>query len=324
MKKLCVVGLMVFLCMGLLVSGTLADNFPSKPIKIIVPFKAGGGTDTSTRLIQKYLEKVLPVKVAIINKGGAAGTIGSRHVLKAKPDGYTLLVNIPNLWTNKFLGTADFDATAFEPIAETWSFAMVEVTRPAAQFKNLKDYIAAAKEKPKNIKQAINIGASTHFCSLAVQDLTGAQFKMVHIGDGASRIAAVLGGHVDSTLMGTNEAIRFHKSGEMRVLGIYGEKPYPGLEEVPTSYALGIPFKFPLSYRFYAPRGTPKDRIEYLADAFKKALDDPELQRKVAAQSCLITYKRGEELKSAIMEEGKLLERIAKKYNLMNLKKKKK
>jgi tripartite-type tricarboxylate transporter receptor subunit TctC len=315
--------LTLLLCIGLCSSIVLAADFPSKPIKIIVPYKAGGGTDTSTRLIQKYLEKVLPVKVAIINKGGAAGTIGSRHVLKAKPDGYTLLVNIPNLWTNKFLGTANFDATSLTPIAETWSFAMVEVTRPASGHKDLKDYIEDAKKNPNSIKQAINIGASTHFCSLAVQDLTGASLKMVHIGDGASRIASVLGGHVDSTLMGTNEAVRFHKSGEMKVLAVYDERKYPGLENVPTSFSLGINFKFPLSYRFYAPKGTPQDRIDYLADAFKKALDDPELQEKVSAQSCLITYQRGAALEKAILDEGKLLERIAKKYNLMDLKKKK-
>jgi tripartite-type tricarboxylate transporter receptor subunit TctC len=300
-----------------------ADDFPAKPIKIIVPYGAGGGTDTSTRLMQKYLEKVLPVKVLIINKGGAAGTIGSRDVLRAKPDGYTLLVNIPNLWTNKFLGTADFDATSLAPIAKTWSFAMVEVTRPASGHKDLRDYIADAKKNPDTIKQAINIGASTHFCSLAVQDLTGATLKMVHIGDGASRIASVLGGHVDSTLMGTNEAVRFHKSGEMKVLAVYDDKTYPGLENVPTSFSLGIDFKFPLSYRFYAPKDTPQERIDYLADAFKKALDDPELKEKVAAQSCLITYRRGAALEKAILDEGKLLERIAIKYNLIDLKKKK-
>ncbi len=323
MKRRILTCLTLLLCVGLCGSIVFADDFPSKPIKIIVPYGAGGGTDTSTRLMQKYLEKILPVKVVIINKGGAAGTIGSRDVLKADPDGYTILVNIPNLWTNKFLGTADFDATSLAPIAESWSFAMVEVTRPASGHKDLRDYIADAKKNPNTIKQAINIGASTHFCSLAVQDLTGATFKMVHIGDGASRIAAVLGGHVDSTLMGTNEAVRFHKSGEMKVLAVYDDKTYPGLENVPTSYSLGINFKFPLSYRFYAPKGTPQDRIDYLADAFKKALDDPELKEKVAAQSCLITYKRGAALEQAILDEGKLLERIAKKYDLIDLKKKK-
>ncbi len=323
MKRRIFTCIAVLLCVGLCGSVAVAADFPSKPIKIVVPFGAGGGTDTSTRLMQKYLEKVLPVKVVVINKGGAAGTIGSRHVLKAKPDGYTLLVNIPNLWTNKFLGTANFDATSLAPIAETWSFAMVEVTRPGSGHKDLRDYIADAKKNPNTIKQAINIGASTHFCSLAVQDLTGATLKMVHIGDGASRITAVLGGHVDSTLMGTNEAVRFHKSGEMKVLAVYDDKTYPGLEDVPTSFSLGIDFKFPLSYRFYAPKGTPQERIDYLADAFKKALDDPELKKRVAAQSCLITYQRGAPLEKAILDEGKLLERIAKKYNLMNLKKKK-
>ncbi len=323
MKKLFLRGIAIVLCMGLCVSYTMADEFPSKPIKIVVPYSAGGGTDTSTRMLQKYLEKVLPVNVVIINKGGAAGTIGSRDVLKSDPDGHTILVNIPNLWTNKFLGTANFDALSFAPIAESWSFAMVEVTRPAAPYQNLKDYIETGKKNPDKIKQAINIGASTHFCSLAVQDLTGAEFKLVHIGDGAERIASVLGGHVDSTLMGTNEAIRFHKSGEMKILGVYSDQKYPGLEDVPTSYSLGIEFNFPLSYRFYAPKDTPTARIDFLADAFKKALEDPELQKKVNAQSCLITYKRGDALKTAITEEGKLLERIAKKYGLMNMKKKK-
>jgi tripartite-type tricarboxylate transporter receptor subunit TctC len=129
---------------------------------------------------------------------------------------------------------------------------------------------------------------------------------------------------VDSTLMGTNEALRFHQSGEMKILAIYDDKTYPGLENVPTSFSLGIDFKFPLSYRFYAPKDTPQDRIDYLADAFKKALDDPELKQKVAAQACLITYQRGAPLEKAILEEGALLERIAKKYNLIDLKKKKK
>ncbi|MBD3306852.1 hypothetical protein GF339_10520 [candidate division KSB3 bacterium] len=323
MKKLGLVAIVFSLCLFLVMGAAFAE-YPEKPVKIIVPYGAGGGTDTTTRIIQKALEKVLPQPVVIVNMGGAAGLIGSRELLKAEPDGYTMLVNIINVWTNKVLGTADFGPDAFQSVAQCGTFYLVEVTRPESPYDNLKQMVAYAKENPDTIKVATNIGAITHFTTLALQDaVDGAEnmIRLVHIGDGATRIANVLGGHVDSTIMGTNEAKPYHESGEMKVLAVYAPERVKGFEDVPTAYEQDINLEQAVNYWFFMPEGTPMERVNYMADALEKAMQDPELVQKLESIAMIPTFLRGEELDQKIETEGKKIRAIAEKHNLVDMKK---
>ncbi len=303
----------------------MADDYPSKPIKIVVPYKAGGGTDTAARLLVKYMEKEIPAKLVVINKGGAASAVGNRQVKDADPDGYTVLFNMINVWLPKLLGITEVDGNDLEPVAAAWKFALVEAASSKTPYKNLREYLEAAKSKPNTIKQAINIGAITHFASMALQgSVPGAKFKMVHIGDGATRISSVMGGHVDSTLFSTAEALPFQKSGEMKIIGVYSSHQYPGMENVPTTASVGLDVNIEPVYRLLVPKGTPQNRIDYLANAVGKAMQNKELLQKIKDMSCLPAFAKGEELKESFAKEQKMITALAKKHNLIGLKKKKK
>ena len=298
--------------------GASGDAYPTKAIKVIVPFSAGGGTDTHARILQRKIEKYLGQPVAVVNMGGAASLIGSREVLNAEPDGYTVLLNIPNLWTNKALGNANFGPLDFEPVAEAGLYYLCQVTGSNGRFTDLNELYDYAKKNPGVVSEATNIGAITYFTSLTVADSLGEQnlLKLVHIGDGAQRIANVLGNHIDTTIMGTQEAKPYVESGEMRVLGIYSEERVAGFEDAPTFIERGINVTAPIGYTFYMPKGTPENIVNIFADAVEKVMQDPEVVAKLESMSLIPSLKRGEKLVESLTKQGEHLMNIASKFNL--------
>ena len=293
-------------------------EYPSRPIRIIVPYNAGGGTDTHARLLARALEDILPVPVVIVNMGGGASAIGSREVLEADPDGYTVLINIVNVWTNVALGNTDFGPFDLEPVAEAGTYYLTEVTGAASRYDDFGQLLNDVRNNPGSVRIATNIGAITHFTSLGVQQELGgnAEFNMVHIGDGAQRIANVLGGHVDLTIMGTQEALPYHQSNEMRMLAVYAPERIAGIEDVPTAAEFGLDYVQPVSYWYFMPPGTPRDRVEYLAGAIEQAMQDPTVVRRLEEMTLIPTFRRGEELNAAIREQGDRLLHLAEVYEL--------
>ncbi len=298
--------------------GSAADTaeYPAKPIKLIVPYGAGGGTDTQARLLAKKLEEILPVPIVIVNMGGGASAIGSREVLEADPDGYTILINIVNIWTNEILGNTDFGPFDLVPIAEAGTYYLAEVTGGKSKWNSFTEITRALKEQPQSVRIATNIGAITHFTSLGVQQEAGGEYNMVHIGDGSQRIASVLGNNVDTTIMGTNEAAKYQASREMKTLAVYAPERVKGMEDVPTAKEQGINFVQPVSYWFFAPSGTDSAKVEYLADAIEKTMQDVAIRSRLEELIMQPTFKRGAELKQAIQEQGDKLQKLADIYNL--------
>ena len=294
------------------------DQYPSQPIRLIVPYGAGGGTDTHARLIVRALEDILPVPIVVVNMGGGASAIGSREVLEADPDGYTILINIVNIWTNQALGNTDFGPFDLEPIAEAGTFYLVETTSGDSDWNDFAEIADAVRDEPGSVRIATNIGAITHFTSLGVQQEIGgdAEFNMVHIGDGAQRIAAVLGGNVDLTIMGTNEAAPYHESGEMRVLAVYAPERVEGMSDVPTAREQGVDYVQPVSYWFFAPPGTSQEIVDYLADALEEAMEDQRILSRLEELTMLPSFKRDAELDQAIEEQGDRLFNLADVYDL--------
>lgn len=292
-------------------------DYPSKPIRVIVPYDAGGGTDSHMRLLSQYMEEHLPEPLAIVNMGGGAGTIGGEEVLNAEPDGYTMLINLgTNVWTANFLGTADFGALDYELIAEGGAFYLVQTVRPDAPWENVADYVEAAEENPGEIREATNIGAITHFTTLGLQEATGAEFNLVHIGDGAERISNTVGGHVDGTIMGTHEAKEFLGSDDLNVIGVFAEERVEGYEDVPTTVEVGIDRTQIVPFWFFFPPGTPQERVDYMAGVIEETMNDPELQERLTEMGMLATYKRGEELVESADEMGDKLREVAEAYDL--------
>ncbi len=291
-------------------------EYPSRPITFIVPYAAGGGTDIMARVLQKGLEKVLPVPVAIVNIGGGSGSIGLSELMAAEPDGYTMAIDITNCWTNKALGTADFSPLDFEPVAQTGEYYLCYAVGRNSPYNSLKDIYNKLKKEPKTVIEATNIGAITHFTTLALQDMMGVEIRLVHIGDGASRIQNVLGGHVDATIMGTHEVFPYYKSGEMKVVAIFSEERLDIMPDVSTAKEQGFDVVRSNPYWIFMPKGTPEDRVVYMADALEKVMQDPEILDNLENLVMETTFLRGEALVENIKKVGEEIMAIAESHGL--------
>lgn len=300
------------------------SSYPEKPIKAIIPFGAGGFVDSTARILQKSLEKILPQPVVILNIPGGGAVIGSRQGKDANPNGYTYLMQIAAMMTAQTLGVSDFGPEDFEPVAQTGRAPCMICVRSDSRFKTLQDFVQEVKKNPNTVREAINIGAIVHFISLSFCDAAGGlKMRYVQTGGGAKRLAAILGGHADVAILGTAEAKATYDSGDIRILGYLGSERNRFYPKVATAGEQGYPGSFlAMNLWWFAPKGTPKAKIEVMADALEKAMKDPEVLKSLEARTTDAIFYRGEDVMKSIKADKDAIDRLAKKYNISKPKKK--
>jgi len=268
-------------CLGLVMAapaaGSAAD-YPSKPIKLVVPFGAGGSSDISARIFAKYAEKELGGKIAIVNMAGAAGSIGSTEVVKSKADGYTLLWHIPTMHTAFHTGAQDFTWDSFTPVANVARFFKVMVVHKDSPWKSLKELVDDAKKNPGKIKWGVNVGAGLHFECLGMEDVLGAKFIHVAGGGDSQQTTAILGKHIDVATPSDTVVLQYIADGTLRPLGTSGNDRLPTLPNVPTYKEQGVDFTFWYDLVLYGPKDMPADIVNKLSAAAKKVSENPEAQ----------------------------------------------
>ena len=252
-----------------------SDAFPQRPIRVIVPFNPGGGTDTYVRILQKAIKDndLMPQPLVIMNKPGGGATIGSTYVKDAKNDGYTLLCLHEALLTSKVTGQSPHGPEAFEAVAATGEAGMLIIVNDAGPFQSMEAFMDEAKERPETLKFGVNFGTPTHFAGIQLENtVPGARFRLVSAGGGANRLAALMGGHLDAAIFSVGEFVRFRSNG-LRALAYLREERLDELPDIPTAEELGYPvFSSNLQYWWY-PKGTDSKVVDYMADVLKKAMD---------------------------------------------------
>lgn len=302
----------------LLSSAPARAEYPDKPIEVVVPFAAGGGTDALVRTLQQALGEKLPQPVAVINVPGAAGVLGSRKVMSAKPDGYTLLVSHATVLTAAAQKTAPYGPEAFEPIAHTASSAVVVAVAAKSPYQTLGDLMKAAQAKPNEVKVVTNIGAVAHYAWLMLADAAGgAQFRYIQGGGGAKRLAQIVGGQADASVFATNEAKPYQTSGDLRVLAVMSKERHPDFPDVPTAMEAGLDASFQYDFWWFAPKGTPKAVTDLLADKLQEVMADGGMRATLAERSLTPTFARGEALARQIDEDYARIKRLAEQYKLV-------
>lgn len=264
------------------------SSYPERPIRMIVPFAAGGGSDISARLLADGIGPALGQTVVIDNRGGAGSTLGTDIASKATPDGYTLLLGNISLAFNAAL-YKELPYNAVRDLA-TVSLATEQpniiVTHPSLPAKNFKEFIALARAQPGKLTYAsAGLGSGTH---LAMEMLMLSQkIDMVHVpykGTGPA-ITALLGNQIGSFLSTFASALPHIKAGRMRGIAVTSGKRAPTLPEVPTVAESGVPgFEYSTWYGVLAPAKTPRPIIEKLNKSIVTALNTTEMQQRYAAQ----------------------------------------
>jgi tripartite-type tricarboxylate transporter receptor subunit TctC len=284
--------------------GTAAlAEYPEKPIKIVVPFGPGGTTDLTARAFQKAItdDGLLSQPVVVVNTtGGAVGSVGSRSVLSAGPDGYTFLIHHLGMMSAGAAGTHDFSYKDFDPVAGTTDFCSVVVVAADSPHNSLGDFLKAAKANPDTIVYGANLGGNLHMVGLMMEALEpGAKLRIVQIGGEVENVTAIKGGIINATTLSTGTFTRYKDEGLKAIADLAPERE-PTVKDVPTAAEQGYDLEFCVQHWWYAPKGTPQQAIDTFAAALKKALANKELQAFFEGRSTLLTYSAGEELKTKL------------------------
>ena len=263
-----------------------AQDFPNKPVTVIVPFSAGGPTDALIRTLGERMRESLGQQVLIENVTGAAGTIGVGRVARAPGDGYTL--SFGHWSTHVINGAAyplPFDLlTDLEPVALLTSYPMLLVSKNAVPAKDLKEFVAWVKaNQDKAAVGSIGVGSAAHVAGVYFENLAGVKLNYIPYRGAAPALQDLLAGNIDFMFDHVANALPHVKSGAIRAYAVTSDTRIPSAPDIPTVDEAGLP-KLHVSIWFglWAPKGTPKDVIAKLNSAVKDALADPAVREKLA------------------------------------------
>jgi tripartite-type tricarboxylate transporter receptor subunit TctC len=263
-----------------------AESYPTRPVTVVVPFSAGGPTDTVTRLISEVMSKDLGQQVVVENVGGAGGTLGAARVAKAAPDGYTLLLHHIGMATSATLyRKLPYDAQKdFEYIGLVTDVPMTIVGRANLEAKDLKgliDYIKANKEKVTYANAGI--GAASHLCGMLFMSAIETQVTTVPYKGTGPAMTDLLGGQVDFMCDQTTNTTNQIKGGKIKAFATTTAKRLAALPDVPTATEGGLKdFQVGIWHGLYAPKGTPKEITDRLVASLQKALKDENVKARFA------------------------------------------
>jgi tripartite-type tricarboxylate transporter receptor subunit TctC len=284
-KRACLVAAFAFALSG---AGALAQDYPSRPITLVVPYAAGGGNDVMARIVAEKMSKSLGQQIVIENKGGAGGSIATRQVAKAAPDGYTLglggtgtLAINPTLYPN-----AGYDPRKdFAPVGLIATSALVVLVHPSVEARSIGELIALAKRDPGKLNYAsAGSGSGIHLGSELFAAMAGIKLTHIPYKGSSPALTDLIGGHVAIYFSSLPPAIALVKEGKVRALGVTGAKRSAVLPDLPTVAEVALPgYEAVLHYGIVAPAGTPQPIIEKLNAALKAALAEGDVRARIAA-----------------------------------------
>ena len=273
-----------------------AQDYPTKPITMIVPFPPGGVADITGRPLAEAMGRILKQTVVVENKAGAGGGVGMQYVSRARPDGYTVLLALSSISiipeADKVLGRDPmFQLNQLVPIARFTADPTVLAVRADSPYKSVKDLVEAAKQKPGGIPYGSSGNYGTMHVPMEMFASAGG-IKMLHVpftGAGPA-VVALLGGQVEALSTGPSSVIGQVKAGKIRVLATWGESRHPALPEVPTLKELGYDAQFSQWTGLFVPAGTPEPVIAKLREASRAAVDDATFKASLAKVETPIQY----------------------------------
>ena len=276
-------------------TGVQAETYPSKPITLIVPFPAGGPTDTIARIMTEHMSRTLGQSILVETVTGAGATIGTGRVVSAPPDGYTLIignwsshVGSPAIYPVSWNPVNDLDPIVRLPVS-----SLMIVGKQSLPANNAKELIAWLKAKPEPATAAsVGAGSGAHVCGLYFAQQTGTRLQFVFYRGGAPAMQDMLAGTIDTMCAEASQTLAHVTAHKMKAFAVMGRTRYAGLPDVPTMEEMGISgMDISFWHALWAPKGTPKDVVDRLNAAAVKALGDPAVQQRVAALGMSIPAK---------------------------------
>ena len=275
------------LMLGVAAAG--ASDYPNRVVTLVVPYPPGGGVDAMARVVAAKLSDAFNQQVIVDNRGGAGGTLGTRFVAHAAPDGYTLLLGHtgtisinPSLYTH-----AGYDPRKdFAPVGLIASMPVALLANPSFPAKSIADFIALAKQQPGKLNVGTSaLGTGGYMCAELFKSVAGIDVAIIPYKGTAPVMTDLLGGHVPVAFGVLPPALGNIQAGKLRAIAVTSKKRFSLLPDVPTFDESGLPhFEAVLHYGLLAPAGTPKEIVERLSAELRKLADDGEVKQRIHAE----------------------------------------
>lgn len=273
------------LAASLAADGASAQSFPAKQITIVVPFSAGGPTDTLARILAERMSRSLGQTVIVDNTTGAAGTIGVTRVVKAAPDGYTIGIghvgtNVANAVIYTKLG---FDlVNDLEPIARLPANALLVVSSNTVPAKTLKELVEYLKANPDKVSGGTaGIGSGAHLGALAFNKATGVSYQLVPYRGTGPAMQDLIASQIQVMVDQSANSLPQVQAGKIRAYAVTSAKRSPAMPDIPTAAEAGYPMEVSIWNGLWAPKGTPRDIVDKLNAAAVAALADPAVRKRM-------------------------------------------
>jgi tripartite-type tricarboxylate transporter receptor subunit TctC len=270
-------------------AATASAQFPDRPIKMIVPWAAGGDTDNIFRPLAPLLQKHLGQPVVIANVGGASGTVGAREAKSSPADGYTVYAVHDYIHLVHYAGLTDISYKDFEPICLVSATPSVLTASPKTAWKDWNEFVADAKKRPGQITVGATLGSTSHIFPASIEKAAGIKLKYVSYDGLAPRMNAILGGHIDLTDSNLTQKGKV-QAGQLKFLAIASEKRDPDMPDVPTLKELGFNIVYEVVRGLMVPKGTPVAVRAKLAESCAKATGDPEFADAMKKQGTRVSF----------------------------------
>jgi len=286
-----------------------AQTYPTRPVRIIVAAAAGGGTDVTARIIGQYMSRVLGQQFIVENVTGAGGTIGATRAMRARPDGYTILMGTTSTlaFSVSFYPELAYKPDVdFEPIGEVLEIPFLIVARQNLPPRDLKEFIAYAKGNADKLNVGhAGVGSNLFTYALLLNSLLGVKPTMVPFTGGAPAANAFIGGQIDYMVNDIVDVVQQVQAGTIKAYAIAAAERHPAMPNVPTTLEAGLPeFLASPWYGLFAPKGVPQLILDKLTDTLDRALDDDNARRRLVDMGGTIPpkAKRGQQPLAALVK----------------------
>jgi tripartite-type tricarboxylate transporter receptor subunit TctC len=296
MKKLLVLLIVLSILTIGLYAGGGAEKYPSKPVTVICPWSAGGGTDVLLRALAKETEKSLGQPITVVNNTGGGGAVGHSAIMQAAPDGYTLGMITFELNSLPPQGLIPFDYKSYDPIMRVNVDAPALTVKKDSPFNSVKDFVDYAKSHPGELSVGNSgPGSVWHIAAGLLAEKTGINIKYVPYDGAAPAVTALVGGHIQAVSVSVAEVRGQVQAGQLKIIGVMDTERAKIFPEVPTFKEQGFDVTFGTWRGMAWPKGVKPEIKAVMADAMKKALDSPTLQDFAAKAGLGLAYQNGED-----------------------------
>ncbi len=314
-----IISLALIVGIGFFAPLQVSGAYPEKPVTFICVFPAGGAMDMTARALAEAARKYFPKPLAVVNRPGAAGTIGTAEVVQAKPDGYTIgITAVAVLTVQPHRTKLPFGSPEdYTPVIKLVNQPVCLTVKQDAPWKNIQEFISYAKANPGKVRVGHpGIGTIPHMDAEQLKMMAQIDLTTVPFAGGAESVPAMLGGHVEAVSQHPSEVLAQVKAGKARVLAVFEEKRNPLFPDALTAKELGYDITLGVYYLLIGPKGLSLQIATTIHDASKKAMEDPIFRKPMETRGFDISYEGPQDLKRHLMLD---YERNAKLVEVLNL-----